>query len=232
MAPRRAPPLRSRKTGGGCAAGGRPPRPRRAPHRGPLGRAAAACCERARRRRRARRPRRERHLSPRRRSGAPAPPSDVRRPRSGARAPHARCQPGVGRRPEAARIVPRLPRGDSGCGLRGRACGSAYAIQPMDAPGISVVVPTRGRAAYLEVTLDSLRGQRTDTPYELLVVDDGAGDAPTELADRFGARMIRPDDRRGVNPARNAGMRATGADLIAFVDDDVLVPPGWVDALV
>jgi glycosyltransferase involved in cell wall biosynthesis len=102
----------------------------------------------------------------------------------------------------------------------------------MDAPGISVVVPTRGRAEYLEVTLDSLRGQRTDTPYELLVVEDGAGDATTELADRFGARRIRPGARRGLNAARNAGVRAAGADLIAFVDDDVLVPPGWVDALV
>jgi GT2 family glycosyltransferase len=102
----------------------------------------------------------------------------------------------------------------------------------MDAPGISVVVPTRGRAAYLEVTLDSLRGQRTDTPYELIVVDDGAGDATRELTERFGARTIRPDGRQGLNAARNAGVRAAGAELIAFVDDDVLVPPGWVDALV
>jgi GT2 family glycosyltransferase len=101
----------------------------------------------------------------------------------------------------------------------------------MDAPGISVVVPTRGRAAYLEVTLDSLRGQRTDTPYELLVVDDGAGDATPALAERFGARTIRPGGGRGLNAARNAGVRAAGAELIAFVDDDVLVPPGWVNAL-
>jgi GT2 family glycosyltransferase len=102
----------------------------------------------------------------------------------------------------------------------------------MDAPGISVVVPTRGRAAYLAVTLDSLRRQRTDTRYELLVVDDGAGGATAELAERFGARTVRPDGLRGLNAARNAGVRAAGADLIAFVDDDVLVPPGWVDALV
>ena len=41
-----------------------------------------------------------------------------------------------------------------------------YAIQPMDPPAlrVTVVVPTRGRAAYLEVTLDSLRRQRTETP--------------------------------------------------------------------
>jgi glycosyltransferase involved in cell wall biosynthesis len=106
-----------------------------------------------------------------------------------------------------------------------------YAIQPMD-PAMTVVVPTRGRAAYLEVTLDSLRRQRTRTAHELLVVDDGATDATPEVAERFGARLVRHGEQRSLNAARNSGIRAAVADLIAFVDDDVLVPPGWVDAVV
>jgi glycosyltransferase involved in cell wall biosynthesis len=121
-----------------------------------------------------------------------------------------------------------------------------YAIQPMHPPAIrgrgaagpaggvrvTVVVPTRGRAAYLEVTLDSLRRQRTRTPHELLVVDDGATDATPEVAERFGVRLVRHGERRSLNAARNTGLREAGADLIAFVDDDVLVPAGWLDALV
>jgi glycosyltransferase involved in cell wall biosynthesis len=106
-----------------------------------------------------------------------------------------------------------------------------YAIQPMD-PAMTVVVPTRGRAAYLEVTLDSLRRQRTRTAHELLVVDDGATDATPEVAERVGARLVRHGDRRSLNAARNSGIRAAAADLIAFVDDDVFVPPGWLDAVV
>ena len=39
-----------------------------------------------------------------------------------------------------------------------------YAIQPMDLPAVTVVVPTRGRAAYLEVTLDSLRAPAHGDP--------------------------------------------------------------------
>ena len=97
---------------------------------------------------------------------------------------------------------------------------------------MTVVVPTRGRAAYLEVTLDSLSRQRTETPYEILVVDDGATDATPEVAERFGARLIRHGERRSLNAARNSGLHEAGADLIAFVDDDVLVPAGWVDAYV
>jgi glycosyltransferase involved in cell wall biosynthesis len=109
---------------------------------------------------------------------------------------------------------------------------AGYAIQPMDPPAVTVVVPTRGRAAYLEVTLDSLRGQRTGIPYELLVVDDGATDATPEVAERFGVRLVRHGERRSLNAARNTGIREAGASLIAFVDDDVLVPPGWLEALV
>ena len=97
---------------------------------------------------------------------------------------------------------------------------------------VTVVVPTRGRAAYLEVTLDSLSSQRTGTPHELLVVDDGATDATPEVAERLGVRLISHGERRSLNAARNTGLREAGADLIAFVDDDVLVPPGWLDALV
>lgn len=102
----------------------------------------------------------------------------------------------------------------------------------MDSPAVTVVVPTRGRAAYLEVTLDSLRRQRTRTPHELLVVDDGATDSTPEVAERFGVRLIRHGERRSLNAARNTGLREANAELVAFVDDDVLVPPGWLDALV
>jgi GT2 family glycosyltransferase len=102
----------------------------------------------------------------------------------------------------------------------------------MDLPRVTVVVPTRGRAAYLEVTLDSLRHQRTRTPHELLVVDDGAADATPAVAERFGARLVRHGERRNLNVARNTGVREARAELVAFVDDDVFVPPGWLDALV
>jgi GT2 family glycosyltransferase len=102
----------------------------------------------------------------------------------------------------------------------------------MDPPAVTLVVPTAGRAAYLEVTLDSLRRQRTGTAHEILVIDDGATDATPEVAERFGARLIRHGERRNLNVGRNTGVREARADLVAFLDDDVFVPPGWLDALV
>lgn len=102
----------------------------------------------------------------------------------------------------------------------------------MEPPAVTVVVPTRGRAAYLEVTLDSLRRQRTRTPHELLVVDDGATDATPEVAERFGVRRVSHAERLSLNAARNTGLRESGAPLVAFVDDDVVAPEGWLEALV
>jgi GT2 family glycosyltransferase len=101
----------------------------------------------------------------------------------------------------------------------------------MDPPAVTVVVPTRGRAAYLQVTLESLGRQRTETPYEVLVVDDGAGPLTRDVARGAGVRCISHGARRSLNAARNTGIEEAAAPLIAFVDDDVLVPPGWVDAL-
>jgi glycosyltransferase involved in cell wall biosynthesis len=103
----------------------------------------------------------------------------------------------------------------------------------MDPPVVSVVVPTRGRAAYLEVTLDSLLDQRTETAYEIVVVDDGAPDETAAVvAARPTVRYVAHGEARGLNAARNTGLQESQAELIAFVDDDVLVPPRWVEALV
>jgi glycosyltransferase involved in cell wall biosynthesis len=101
----------------------------------------------------------------------------------------------------------------------------------MDPPAVTVVVPTRGRVAYLEVTLDSLCRQRARAPHELLVVDDGATDATPEVAARFGVRCVSHGEQRSLNAARNTGLRQSRAPLIAFVDDDVLAPEGWLEAL-
>jgi glycosyltransferase involved in cell wall biosynthesis len=95
-----------------------------------------------------------------------------------------------------------------------------------------VVVPTRDRAGYLDVTLRSLRAQDLTEPYELIVADDGSTDATVEVAERAGARLVRSPRGGGPNTARNAGVEAAAADLVALVDDDIEAPPGWLRAIV
>jgi glycosyltransferase involved in cell wall biosynthesis len=101
----------------------------------------------------------------------------------------------------------------------------------MEAPAVSVVIPTRNRAGYLAVTLSSLARQELDRPYEVLVVDDGSSDGTGEVVHSAGARCVRQEPARGLNAGRNTGVRMSVAPLIAFLDDDVDVPVGWLRAL-
>jgi glycosyltransferase involved in cell wall biosynthesis len=99
-------------------------------------------------------------------------------------------------------------------------------------PVVSVVVPTRDRADYLDVTLTSLLGQDFDEPYEVIVVDDGSRDSTADVIRRHGVRSFVHDPPRGPNAARNAGAAAAVADLVALVDDDVFAPREWLRELV
>jgi glycosyltransferase involved in cell wall biosynthesis len=99
-------------------------------------------------------------------------------------------------------------------------------------PLVTVVVPTSNRASYLEVTLASLAAQDFGGDWETIVVDDASRDSSPAVVERFGVRSIRQPAPRGPNAARNAAFAASEAELIALVDDDVHVPPGWLSAVV
>ncbi len=60
----------------------------------------------------------------------------------------------------------------------------------------------------------------------------GRATRPRRSRSASASGSIRHGERRSLNAARNTGLRESGAPLVAFVDDDVLVPPGWLDALV
>lgn len=63
----------------------------------------------------------------------------------------------------------------------------------------------------------------------LLVVDSASSTAEvSEVASRHTQHVVRCD-RPGLSVARNAGWRAAPTELVAFVDDDVLVEPDWGD---
>jgi GT2 family glycosyltransferase len=99
-------------------------------------------------------------------------------------------------------------------------------------PSASIVVPTRARLDYLRVALASLAPQAARADAELIVVDDAG---PTEearaLVERFGARYEPHPRPLGLNVARNTGVERSGGELVVFVDDDVEVCEGWLDAL-
>jgi len=96
---------------------------------------------------------------------------------------------------------------------------------------LSVIIPTRARPAYLDVALGSLSAAVADAGGELVVVDDGPDPDTAAVARRHGARYVSHDAHRGLNVARNTGLENARGDLLAFVDDDVRAPAGWVAAV-
>jgi glycosyltransferase involved in cell wall biosynthesis len=103
-------------------------------------------------------------------------------------------------------------------------------------PDISVVIPTRNRAALLGACLASLAEQTLDPArYEVCVVDNGSTDTTAAVVERVKShypqhRIFRIDETvLGLSPARNAGLRATTAPFVASTDDDATVPPDWLE---
>jgi GT2 family glycosyltransferase len=97
---------------------------------------------------------------------------------------------------------------------------------------VSIIIPTRGRPEYLTVALASVATAAARTASEVIVVDDGELARNAQLAEHFGARYVALGTPRGLNAARNAGIAAARGALLAFIDDDVAVHEGWLDALI
>src|SRR5687767_8592890 len=90
---------------------------------------------------------------------------------------------------------------------------------------VSVVIPAFNEEAFIAAAIDSVLAQ-SYSPIECLVVDDGSTDATARVVDSFeGAVGLLHQANRGEPAARNAGIRASRGEFIAFLDADDLWHP-------
>lgn len=94
----------------------------------------------------------------------------------------------------------------------------------MPEPAIAVVIPAYNSARYIGEALESVAWQ-TLQPAEVVVVDDGSTDCTGQVSESFpGVRVVRQENG-GPSAARNSGVAATMAPIIAFLDaDDIWLP--------
>lgn len=91
---------------------------------------------------------------------------------------------------------------------------------------LSIVIPTYNRQPILEKCLQALEYQRTDIPYEIIVVDDGSTDRTVDWlqqsADFPHVRLLQ-QNHLGPAAARNLGVAQAKGDTIIFIDSDLVV---------
>lgn len=94
---------------------------------------------------------------------------------------------------------------------------------------VAALIPVWNGAAYLAEAIESVLAEAPD---EVVVVDDGSTDGSGEIARRYAPRVrcVRQPNR-GVAAARNAALRASRSDLVAFLDADDVWPRGRLPTL-
>jgi GT2 family glycosyltransferase len=99
-------------------------------------------------------------------------------------------------------------------------------------PSLSVAVCTRNRAGSLKRCLDSLLPLQEKQGFEILVIDNAPpDDATARLVQLFSGTRYVLEPRPGLDFARNRAWREATGDLIAYLDDDVVVDPRWLEGL-
>lgn len=93
---------------------------------------------------------------------------------------------------------------------------------PTAKPAVSIVIPTYNRAHCLPRSLESVLRQTFDD-FEVIVVDDCSTDSTQDYLKTINdprLRVLRHDQNKGGSAARNTGIKAARADLVAFQDSD------------
>lgn len=104
---------------------------------------------------------------------------------------------------------------------------SSYLTQVSSRPKVSVIIPVYNGGEAFHHCLSSLK-QSSRQPDEIIVVADGDTDGSWQVAESFGANVLRYSVAGGPARARNRGARAAKGDILLFIDADVAVHPDTI----
>ncbi len=102
-------------------------------------------------------------------------------------------------------------------------------------PQVTIIVSPRERFSHTRASLESIYAH-TDLPFQLIYVDGGSPQPiKTYLEDQSQQgrlQLIRSDQFLSPNQARNLGLQQVETEYVLFIDNDVEVAPGWLEALI
>jgi len=106
-------------------------------------------------------------------------------------------------------------------------------VAPARSPAIDIAICTHNRPDALAACLKSLfTTGEIHGPIRVLVIDNAPPDDRTrEVAAAFPAVRYVLEPKPGLDFARNRAIEEAEGELLAFLDDDVTVDPGWLERL-
>jgi cellulose synthase/poly-beta-1,6-N-acetylglucosamine synthase-like glycosyltransferase len=99
-------------------------------------------------------------------------------------------------------------------------------------PSVTVIVPVRNGEETIQPLLESL--QKLDynrNKVEVIVVDGNSTDKTREIVKQYPFKLII-ENRKGLNLARNVGIKNGNGEIVVFTDADCIVPPNWITRIV
>ncbi len=99
---------------------------------------------------------------------------------------------------------------------------------------VSAIICTYNREGYLEKAIDSLLDQSAArSSYEIVIVDNASTDSTAEISKSYGDKIVYIyEPNQGLSYARNAGFRASRADLVSYLDDDGTACKDWIKSII
>jgi len=115
-------------------------------------------------------------------------------------------------------------------GRTGKALGNLMAQPDQMRPArISVIIPVLDGAETLGRCLDALEREALPSErFEILVVDNGSRDGSVAIARAHSRVKLLEEPRPGAYAARNRGLAESRGEIVAFLDPDCEVQPGWL----
>ena len=101
--------------------------------------------------------------------------------------------------------------------------------ESMKVSTISIVIPARNEAGFIDQCLSAIRGMKTSAAeVEIVVVDNNSTDDTAAISKTYGATVVTKKEG-SIGSLRNAGAAVSKGDFIAFLDADCIVPGDWLE---
>ena len=96
---------------------------------------------------------------------------------------------------------------------------------------LTMGMPVYNEEKYIGDCLKSIVDNRTPDFLEVIVIDNASTDGTSAVAKQFPGVRVVHEPEKGLTKARQRGLMEAKGDLVAYIDADTRVAPGWITSM-